>query len=303
MGWLTGEDRSRYLAVAGGYLRGRPVEHTLLLTVLESLGAEAADAHADAGPTPRYGWWRSGAGAVAGAFLQVPPYPVLLSSMPGGAAGELAGLLAGAGGGPTEVNAAVPVGEAFAQAWRRGTGTDATVRARLRLYRLAVLQPPSSLPAGHPRVAGAGDRDLLIRWYQAFGEEIGEPPHDGARQVDDRLGHGGFTLWQAGGETVCLAGVSRPAAAVVRVGPVYTPPGFRGRGYAAALTATVSAAARDAGADDVVLFTDLANPTSNAIYQRLGYRPVEDRVVLSFGGRPFEGGPDQNVAETSFTPS
>ena len=69
---------------------------------------------------------------------------------------------------------------------------------------------------------------------------------------------------------------------MVRVGPVYTPPELRGRGYAGAATAAASQAALDAGVRQVVLYTDLANPTSNALYQRLGYRPVEDRVIFSF---------------------
>jgi predicted GNAT family acetyltransferase len=69
---------------------------------------------------------------------------------------------------------------------------------------------------------------------------------------------------------------------MARVGPVYTPPAQRGRGSAAGATAAVSQAALDAGAREVVLYTDLANPTSNALYERLGYAPVEDRVVLSF---------------------
>jgi predicted GNAT family acetyltransferase len=71
---------------------------------------------------------------------------------------------------------------------------------------------------------------------------------------------------------------------MVRVAPVYTPPEHRGRGYAAAATAVVSRAALDAGAREVLLYTDLANPTSNRLYARLGYRPVEDRVVLTFSG-------------------
>jgi predicted GNAT family acetyltransferase len=79
-----------------------------------------------------------------------------------------------------------------------------------------------------------------------------------------------------------MAGNTRPAAGVVRLGPVYTPPELRERGYAGAVTVAVSQAALEAGARHVVLFTDLANPTSNALYQRLGYRPVEDRVELSF---------------------
>jgi predicted GNAT family acetyltransferase len=69
---------------------------------------------------------------------------------------------------------------------------------------------------------------------------------------------------------------------MVRVGPVYTPPEHRGLGYAGAVTATVSRAALDAGACEVVLFTDLANPVSNALYRRIGYQPVSDRAVLSF---------------------
>jgi predicted GNAT family acetyltransferase len=69
---------------------------------------------------------------------------------------------------------------------------------------------------------------------------------------------------------------------MVRVGPVYTPPEVRGHGYASAATAAVSQAALEDGLREVVLYTDLANPTSNALYQRLGYRPVEDRVVFSF---------------------
>ena len=70
---------------------------------------------------------------------------------------------------------------------------------------------------------------------------------------------------------------------MVRILIVYTPPEHRGRGYGGAATTVVTRQALDAGRiGDVVLFTDLANPTSNALYQRLGYRPVEDRVVVEF---------------------
>jgi predicted GNAT family acetyltransferase len=104
--------------------------------------------------------------------------------------------------------------------------------------------------------------------------------------VDERLGYGGITVWEAGGVPVSLAGRTRVVAGMVRVAPVYTPPEMRGRGYVGAATAAVSQAALDAGVREVVLYTDLANPTSNALYQRLGYRPVEDRVVLSFQRAP-----------------
>lgn len=80
-----------------------------------------------------------------------------------------------------------------------------------------------------------------------------------------------------------MAGATRTVAGTARVAPVYTPAGLRGRGYAGAATAAVSRAALDAGAEEVVLFTDLANPTSNALYRRIGYEPVVDRVALDFG--------------------
>jgi predicted GNAT family acetyltransferase len=68
---------------------------------------------------------------------------------------------------------------------------------------------------------------------------------------------------------------------MVRIGPVFTPPESRRHGYAGAVTAAISRAAREL-VGEVLLFTDLSNPTSNAIYQRIGYRPVQDRLVLSY---------------------
>ncbi len=110
-------------------------------------------------------------------------------------------------------------------------------------------------------------------------DEAGED-HEAA--VRDRLGYGGISLWQAAGRPVSMGAVTRPVAGMVRIGPVYTPPEFRGAGYASAVTAELSLRAREAGAAEVLLYTDLDNPVSNSIYQRIGYRAVEDRVVLTF---------------------
>jgi predicted GNAT family acetyltransferase len=131
-------------------------------------------------------------------------------------------------------------------------------------------------------VADAADRDLLITWTTCFRREIGEAIRDVADSVDEKLPYGGLTLWEVDGVPVSMAGGTRLEAGMVRVLAVYTPSGLRGRGYAGAVTSVVSRAALDAGAVDVVLFTDLANPTSNALYQRLGYRPVEDRAIVEF---------------------
>jgi predicted GNAT family acetyltransferase len=153
----------------------------------------------------------------------------------------------------------------------------------MRLFRLGELIPPGRWPDGTARLAARTDRDLLARWFGAFAREVGDPPGQDYRgAVAERLGYDGITVWEAGGVPVSVAGRTRAVAGMVRVGPVYTPPELRGHGFASAATAAVSQAALEAGLREVVLYTDLANPTSNAVYQRLGYRPVEDRVVLSF---------------------
>lgn len=79
-----------------------------------------------------------------------------------------------------------------------------------------------------------------------------------------------------------MAGFRRPGAGVARIGPVYTPPGQRRHGYAAAATAAVTRAVLDTGVAGVVLFTDLASPAAVALYPRLGYQPVADRIMLGF---------------------
>lgn len=118
-------------------------------------------------------------------------------------------------------------------------------------------------------------------WHLAFAEQAGQPGTHAERLVDERTAYGGLTLWEDAGVPVSMAGVSRRIAGTVRVTTVYTPPEYRGRGYAAAVTAEVSRAAREEGAQEVLLFTDLANPTSNSVYRRIGYEAVSDRLLVS----------------------
>jgi predicted GNAT family acetyltransferase len=278
--WSTTGDVEEFLEAAGAFLRSRPAENTVRLSVAETLRARGPRAFGDA--DPRFGWWRAADGGVAGAFLQTPPHPVLLARSPDDAVRSLAETLAAVDRRLTGINAGRDTADIFAAEWHRHTGASAETSRRTRLYRLRELVPPRPAVPGSARVAGAADRDLVLAWYRSFGQEIGEDSRGDADVVDDVVGRGGVTLWEVGGAPVSMAGVTRPVAGVVRVAPVFTPAGLRRRGYAGAATAAVSRAALDAGAGDVVLFTDLANPTSNALYLRLGYRPVEDRVVLSF---------------------
>ena len=92
----------------------------------------------------------------------------------------------------------------------------------------------------------------------------------------------GVTLWEDEGAPVCLTGWGRiPGGA--RIGPVYTPPEHRGRGYASSLVAHVSSEMLSRGAEACFLYTDLANPTSNAIYRRLGYEQIAESAMFAFG--------------------
>lgn len=274
MSWQLTAELDAFPAAADDFVRSRPVEHTTLLTVLESLRRRGPLSDA-----PVLGWWRSPDGTVDGVMLQTPPYPVVFSGLPVGAAAAAAEILADR---PLPgANLLTGDSDDFVEGWRSRTGATATVKLRLRLHRLGTLVPPAA-PGGHARTAGPGDRDLLLRWCAAFNAELGELSSNLEELVDDRLSYGGVTLWEDGGEPVAMAGRSRPGAGMVRVLLVYTPREHRGRGYAGATTTAVSQEALDSGATDVVLYTDVENPTSNGLYQRLGYRPVEDRVVVEF---------------------
>jgi predicted GNAT family acetyltransferase len=264
-----------FLAEAGEFLHADPARNTIILSVTAHL--MAGKSHDD---QPLFGW-RPERDTVRAAFMQTPPFPVFLTSMDSRAAADLAGDLAAGGRAVNGVNAEDQVAHAFAAAWRDLTGDTAAVHTRMRLHRLGRLTPPDPAPDGAPRAADERDRDLLIDWYTAFDRETGTlAQRDHAAAVAERIDE--LTVWEAGGAPVSLAGLTRVVHRMARVAPVYTPPALRGRGYAGAVTAAVSQAALDAGATDVVLYTDLANPVSNSVYRRLGYRPVEDRLLLSF---------------------
>jgi predicted GNAT family acetyltransferase len=292
MTWFSTGAVEEFLAEAGEFLRAERVRNTVILTVTENLRVKALaqPAAATSGgrlpghEEPLFGWWRPDADRdhIRGAFMHTPEFPVLLTAMAEQAAADLAGELAATGRQVHGVNAEREAAEAFADAWRHRTGDAAKVHRLMRLFLLDELVEQEK-PEGAPRLAAEQGRDLLIEWFGSFIREVGDPDtQDHAAAVDERLSYGGIIIWQEAGAPASIACVTRTVDKMARVGPVYTPPERRGRGYAGGATVAVSQAALDAGATDVVLYTDLANPTSNALYQRLGYRPVEDRLVLSF---------------------
>ena len=151
----------------------------------------------------------------------------------------------------------------------------------IRLHRLDILTAPADVP-GRSRRAGISDRELLRQWYRAFHQEVYPRGGDIDDAVDDALNTHGCWLWvDASGVVVSMATRRPIIAGCARVGPVYTPSRWRGKGYGSAVTAVATRDVLDGGGRPV-LFTDLANQTSNDIYQRLGYCPVEDRLEIEF---------------------
>jgi RimJ/RimL family protein N-acetyltransferase len=297
MAWQTTSDVTEFLAAAGAYLRRERVRNTVLLSVTETMRANAAaaaaaghadaasaDGNASAADRPLFGWWSDPAGAVAGAFMHTPPFPVVLTELDLEAAVELAAVTMAArplGG----VNAHREVAAAFADGWRAGSqDRRVDVYRRQRLYRLEELAWPDPVPAGTARIAGQPDVRLTADWFTAFADEVDDmgKGEDQSAAARAKISQGGVLVWQDDGRPVSIACNTVPVTGMVRIGPVYTPPEARGHGYASAATAALSQRLLEEGSEDVVLFTDLANPVSNSIYQRIGYRPVEDRVVLAF---------------------
>lgn len=277
MPWDLTDDVARYAAAAGPLLAADPARHTIGLTVVENAVARSQPL----AERETFGWWTEPGGAVSGAVSITPPYPLLLEVTPEHA---LRPLLDALGPGPTGVNGPLEPATQLASLWAAATGGAPVLAVASRLFRLDTLVLPEPQPPGFARPATVDDVPLLAGWTRAFAEEIPGPERGETlvAGVRDRVDWDGYRVWcTPDGTPVSMAGLARPAAGAVRIGPVFTPRELRGRGYAAAATAAASAAGLERAAQ-VVLFTDLANPTSNALYPRLGYRPLGDRATFLF---------------------
>lgn len=282
MSWVITTDFAAYDATAGAFVRSRPARHTVQLTVAERIRHQGPDAFGER--APEFGWWTDENGAIGAAVLRTPPYPVLLTALPDRSVVPLARAFALRDPGLSGATGPDGAVRAFSAAWQAATGARIVEHRKAeRLYRLGELTAPPPAAGQAGRLAEAADRDLLTDWYEAFARDIGEPqPHRADRAVEDRMTYGGLSLWEAAGRPVSMAGRTRAVAGMVRVAPVYTPEALRGRGYAAAATAAVCRSALAEGVREVLLFTDLGNPTSNALYLRLGFRPVADHRRVRF---------------------
>ena len=188
------------------------------------------------------------------------------------------------------VIAAIPELEAFVGAWTSENGLDATRVLRHAVYELREVLPVPPAP-GSARPVTHEDRDQVIPWIVSFAEEALPEDNEVERQirfVESRLAStddAGLWFWEDGGRPVSLSGYGGATPNGMRIGPVYTPPELRGRGYATTLVAEQSRWLLDTGRTLCFLYADLDNATSNALYRRIGYRMIAEAGEVRFDPR------------------
>ncbi|MGH8979808.1 MAG: GNAT family N-acetyltransferase [Acidimicrobiales bacterium] len=272
------DDTDLFAAAADEFLRHERFSANVIATNLHAIRRGVR-------PVPPGATWIvvEDAGVVRGAAMHTPPFPLFLPRLDADVAETLAHALSDARRPLPGVNGDQASVARFADVWLDRTGQPSRCRTSMRMYVLGVLRPPLGVP-GRARVACESDGALLAHWAAAFHDEAMRtgPAEDWGAWAHRRIAEGDLWVWIDGGEPVSMAARSAPAAGVSRVGPVFTSPDARRRGYGAAVTAAVTRAAIDAGAEEVVLYTDLANPVSNSIYQTIGYRPDHDAEERDF---------------------
>ena len=270
------EDPAGFLEAASPLLITDEARHSLIFGIVATLRNHPSF-------YPEHGLWLALDGSeIMGAAVRTPPHNLVVARP----RDELAldALASRIDDAPPGVVAALPEAERFAAAWSARTGAEPQTHRAQGIFQLDRVEPVSGV-AGRMREAQSSDRPLQIEWWRAFAEEaLGETPDEEsvARAVDHRLraGDAGTVLWEDG-EPVSFAAYGNPTPNGIRIGPVYTPPERRRHGYASALVAELSERLLTERRF-CFLYTDLANPTSNKIYEQIGYRRVCESAEILF---------------------
>lgn len=277
MGWTFATDVEEYAQQVLPLLSGAPDVHCAALGVITDARARMVPAAAEL-----FGWWVDDNGRVAGAVSVSPPDPPLVEVVPEAAVASLVEQLVALGQVPHGVTGPTEVAVSFAAHAAEQLGLVATLDHVMVQYRAERVARPDPPPAGRARPAQEADVAQLRRWVRAAVQESMTSSSDesAAQESGPDVLDGAYWVWEdRDGKLVSLAAHSPPAWGVARVGPVYTPPSARGRGYAAGVTYEVTSTLLTRGVG-AVLFTDLVTPAPNRLYRRLGYRPVAQWVSL-----------------------
>lgn len=246
------------------------VEHNLILGIIEQLKATTT--------ANVYLVTVEQDGHVVGCAFRTPPYKLGVTRMPHGA---VSALVEDVGQVYEELPAVLgPAAQAraIAEAWAVCKQRNVRAGMRQRIYELRTVVFPAVMPSGELRLAGKRDFDLLVAWLGQFAGETRVATPNMEAFAASHVKNKTVFLWEDEGEPRTAALYAGKTPNGVRIGFVYTPPEFRRRGYATACTAMVSQRALDSGNQFCCLYTDLSNPTSNDIYQRIGYTAVCDVV-------------------------
>ncbi len=261
---------------AEAWLLEREAEHNLLLGLARRLE------HTTAGyERPIYLATIERGAEVVGCAFRTPPFNLGLTRLPAEALAPLVDDVAGMYPALPGLIGPEPEVIAVARLWCELRGGVARERMRERIYALECVVPPVPAPAGQARWATEADLELLVDWVTAFAAEARIPGQDARALMSEYVANERIMLWDDGGVR-SMAGAPGETPNGARIGYVYTPPEFRRHGYASGCVAALSLRLLDAGRRFCFLYTDLANPTSNAIYQRIGYEPVCDVVDYRF---------------------
>jgi predicted GNAT family acetyltransferase len=280
------DDPRAFRSVAEPFLMRDEARHNLQVGICRRLEV-SSNAYGDEAP---YLSVARDADEIVAVTIRTPPFELLVSTTRLAAVDAIADDVRERFAVLPGILATPETSAAFADAWSARSGQPAVVGMPQRIHRLT--HPPAVPPvAGRYREASASDRGLLERWFEEFAAEaLHDHPRDAMPQeVDRRLADpgAGFVMWEDR-EPVSFAGYGGQTPNGIRIGPVYTPPAHRGRGYASACVATLSGNLLRGGYRLCFLFTDLRNPTSNRLYERLGYEPVCDLREITFG-EPLAG--------------
>lgn len=253
-------------------------ENNLLLGIAQQLAEESP-----AEPRGVKLWSVRHESEIVGAALMTPPHNIVLSRQPDEALAALAKAMV-----ESQVLAPGVVGpddipERFARSYARLAGAGHRLRMRQRIHACRKVAKVPAAP-GEFRLADDGDLPRLGEWWSAFADEVGaaQKTDDSQAIVRRIIDRQRLFVWASGGEVVSCAGVTRPTRHGIAVYFVYTPNEHRGRGFATSCVAELTGRMLQSGRRFCCLYTDRANPTSNAVYERIGYEPVCESEWVEF---------------------
>lgn len=271
----TFPDAASFLSVTQAALEANEVANNLMLGIALRL-----QRHPETAEQPPYFAAVQDEGGLVGAAVMTPPYSVIVHAERDDAQLAFTCIAHDLQMKPWPVSGVIGpnvAADEFLEVWQRFAGATVKRLTRERVFQLdRVIEPRR--PYGSFRAAGEDDIPLVVAWLDAFHREaLPDHPHsDWLALARRRVGDGDVFLWLDADKPVSLAARSRATSHARCVGPVYTPMEMRGKGYASAVTAKLSQVILDSGYTRAMLFTDLSNPTSNSIYQKIGYKPVCD---------------------------